>query len=103
MIYDNSAATTILLAFTDVTQRRATELEKEQLLLRTEELLRQKDVLLREMEHRVANSLQIIASILLLKARSVSFGGDTTASERCPSACLVSRRGSTASSCDDRQ
>jgi chemotaxis protein methyltransferase CheR len=72
VIYDSSPATTILLAFTDVTQRRAIEFEKEQLLLRTEELLHQKDVLLREMEHRVANSLQIIASILLLKARSVT-------------------------------
>ena len=39
---------------------------------RTEDLLRQKQVLLREMEHRVANSLQIIASILLLKARAVT-------------------------------
>ena len=39
------------------------------LLEQTEELLRQKDVLLRELEHRVANSLQIIASILMLKAR----------------------------------
>lgn len=72
VIYDHSAATTILLAFTDITARRAIEREKEELLGRTEELLRQKDVLLREMEHRVANSLQIIASILLLKARSVT-------------------------------
>lgn len=72
VIYDHSATITILLAFTDITARRAIEREKEQLLGRTEELLRQKDVLLREMEHRVANSLQIIASILLLKARSVT-------------------------------
>ena len=42
------------------------------MLKQTEELLRQKDVLLQEMQHRVANSLQIIASILLLKARAVS-------------------------------
>lgn len=72
VIYDHSAATTILLAFSDITARRSIEREKEQLLARTEDLLRQKDVLLREMEHRVANSLQIIASILLLKARSVT-------------------------------
>jgi two-component sensor histidine kinase len=35
------------------------------------ELLQGKDVLLQEMQHRVANSLQIIASILMLKARTV--------------------------------
>jgi two-component sensor histidine kinase len=33
--------------------------------------LAQKDVLLQEIQHRVANSLAIIASILLLKAKSV--------------------------------
>jgi PAS domain S-box-containing protein len=54
----------ILLAIEDVTQRRDSEREKD-------ELLRQKEVLLQEMQHRVANSLQIIASILLLKARNV--------------------------------
>ena len=36
-----------------------------------DDLLRPKDLLLQEMRHRVANSLQIIASILLLKARAV--------------------------------
>ena len=54
----------ILLAIEDVTQRRDSEHEKD-------ELLCQKEVLLQEMQHRVANSLQIIASILLLKARTV--------------------------------
>ena len=55
---------TLLLAIEDVTQRRAVEREKD-------ELLREKEILLEEMRHRVANSLQIIASILLLKARTV--------------------------------
>jgi chemotaxis protein methyltransferase CheR len=72
VIYETTPAMTILLAFTDVTDRRAIEREKEDLLARTEDLLRQKQVLLQEMEHRVANSLQIIASILMLKARAVS-------------------------------
>ena len=54
----------LLLAIEDVTNRRATEREKD-------ELLRDKELLLEEMRHRVANSLQIIASILLLKARTV--------------------------------
>lgn len=72
VLYDTDPMMTILLAFTDVTDRRAIEREKEELLARTEDLLRQKKVLLQEMEHRVANSLQIVASILMMKARAVS-------------------------------
>jgi chemotaxis protein methyltransferase CheR len=55
----------ILVAIEDITDRRAFERERD-------ELLRQKGMLLEEMQHRVANSLQIIASILLLKARRVA-------------------------------
>src|SRR6185503_4409640 len=54
----------LLLAIEDVTARRVAEREKD-------DLLREKEMLLEEMRHRVANSLQIIASILLLKARTV--------------------------------
>ena len=61
---DPRISTALLLAIEDVTQRRDAEREKD-------ELVRQKEVLLQEMQHRVANSLQIIASILLLKARTV--------------------------------
>ena len=39
---------------------------------KTHDLLRQKGMLLAEVEHRIVNSLQIIASILMLKARAVS-------------------------------
>ena len=62
----------VLLAIKDITERRITEQEKQRLLEHTEELLEQQRTLLREMRHRIANSLQIIASILLLKAGSVS-------------------------------
>lgn len=72
VVYEDNSNRRILLAFMDVTARRLIEREKEQLLKQAEELLRQKDILLQEMQHRVANSLQIIASILLLKARAVS-------------------------------
>jgi two-component sensor histidine kinase len=72
VVYDTSDDSTILLAFLDVTERRMIESEKDALLKHAEELLRQKEVLLQEMQHRVANSLQIIASILLLKARAVT-------------------------------
>ncbi len=64
-VFDEDGSTAaILLAIEDVTERRDAEREKD-------ELLRQKEVLLQEMPHRVANSLQTIASILLLKARTV--------------------------------
>lgn len=64
VFYQGDLNTTLLLAIEDITDRRITER-----LLHS--LSEQKDMLLSEMSHRVANSLQIIASILLLKARSV--------------------------------
>jgi chemotaxis protein methyltransferase CheR len=64
VFYENEPHTTVLLAFEDITSRRAIEQQ-------VQELLREKDMLLEEMQHRVANSLQIIASILLIKARTV--------------------------------
>jgi two-component sensor histidine kinase len=72
VIYDTSDNATILLAFTDITARRVIEREKEVLFEDALELLGQNRVLLAEMQHRVANSLQIIASILMLKARAVT-------------------------------
>jgi chemotaxis protein methyltransferase CheR len=64
VFYEEGAEPTILLGMEDVTERFILEREKD-------ELLRQKDVLLEEMDHRIANSLQIIASIILMKARGV--------------------------------
>jgi len=64
VFYKGGAGTTILLGIDDITAQRALEREKD-------DLLRQKDVLLDELQHRVANSLQIIASIILLKAKTV--------------------------------
>ena len=64
VFYEGNGHTTILLGFEDVTERRRTERA-------LQKLLAQKEMLLTEMSHRVANSLQIIASILLLKARTV--------------------------------
>lgn len=54
----------MLVSIFDITDQRALEEEKEKLMT-------QKDLLLKEMRHRIANSLQLIASILLLKAESV--------------------------------
>jgi two-component sensor histidine kinase len=59
VFYKEGAETTILLGIEDVTARRALEREKD-------DLLRQKDVLLEEIQHRIANSLQIIAGIILI-------------------------------------
>jgi two-component sensor histidine kinase len=62
----------IVLGFEDITERRAIEREKEHLKRQADDLLKQKEMLLAEMQHRIINSLQIIASILMLKARDVS-------------------------------
>jgi chemotaxis protein methyltransferase CheR len=64
VFYARSSNTTILLAIEDVTERRDIE-------QRLRDLVKDKEMLLLEMQHRVGNSLQIIASILLLKAREV--------------------------------
>jgi two-component sensor histidine kinase len=64
VFYEGNSHSTILVAFEDITERRAIE-------RRLQELLAQRDTLLAEMSHRISNSLQIIASILLMKARVV--------------------------------
>ena len=64
VFHEGGSNTTILLGIEDVTGPRALEREKD-------ELLRQKDTLFEELQHRVSNSLQIIASIILMKARAV--------------------------------
>jgi chemotaxis protein methyltransferase CheR len=64
VFHQNGANTTILLGIEDVTVQRVLEREKDQ-------LLRDKEVLFEELQHRVANSLQIIASIILMKSRVV--------------------------------
>lgn len=54
----------LLLAITDVTEMRAEARLKD-------DLVRDKAILLQEVQHRVANSLQIIASVLMQSARRV--------------------------------
>ena len=54
----------LVLAVSDVTDARAGEKLKD-------DLLREKAILLQEIQHRVANSLQIIASVLLQSARRI--------------------------------
>ena len=62
--YSESAAVRLMLTVTDLTEDRAAEKLRDN-------LIREKDILLQEVQHRVANSLQIIASVLLQNARKV--------------------------------
>lgn len=67
--YGGGAGGYVLLSVADVTEARlAAKLQ--------DNLLREKAILLQEMQHRVANSLQIIASVILQSARKV--GSDET-------------------------
>jgi two-component sensor histidine kinase len=62
--YGDTGNVRLLLAITDVTGARQAERVKD-------DLLREKAVLLQELQHRVANSLQIIASVLMQSAKRV--------------------------------
>lgn len=62
--YGDADHVRMLLTISDVTQARISEKLKD-------DLLREKAVLLQEIQHRVANSLQIIASVLMQSARRV--------------------------------
>jgi two-component sensor histidine kinase len=64
LAYAGSAETRILLSVTDLTDARRAERVKE-------DLLRERALLIQEIQHRVANSLQIIASVLMQSARRV--------------------------------
>jgi two-component sensor histidine kinase len=60
--YGNMEGVRLLVAVLDVTDARLAE-------KRTHALIQEKEVLLQELHHRVANSLQIIASFLMQSAR----------------------------------
>lgn len=79
----------LLMAVTDVTDARADARHKD-------DLLREKAMLARELQHRVANSLQIIASILLQSARKVQSdearGHLTSAHDRVMSIAAVQKQ-----------
>jgi two-component sensor histidine kinase len=62
--YFDTEKVRVVLAATDVTETRLAEKQKD-------DLIREKQVLLQELQHRVANSLQIIASVLMQSARRV--------------------------------
>lgn len=64
VFYEAGSHSSILLGIEDITEKRILENEKD-------DLIREKQMLLEELEHRVVNSLQIIASIIMLKARAV--------------------------------
>jgi two-component sensor histidine kinase len=62
--YGNGESVRLLLAVSDVTDARIAEKLKD-------DMLKEKAILLQELQHRVANSLQIIASVLMQSARKV--------------------------------
>ena len=62
--YDDKEQIRVLLAVADVTEARASRKAQGRPAA-------EKGVLLQEVQHRVANSLQIIASILMQSARKV--------------------------------
>ena len=70
--YGREESVRLLLTVTDVTDARAAEKLKDDLLRDKDSLLHEKAMLLQELHHRIANSLQIIAAVLLQSARRVN-------------------------------
>jgi two-component sensor histidine kinase len=68
---EDNSPTALLLGIEDVTERLGLERERAELMREKDALLREKVTLLEELQHRVANSLQIIAAIIQLKSRTV--------------------------------
>jgi len=62
--YGNEESIRLLLSVSDVTDARIAEKLKD-------DMLKEKAILLQELHHRVANSLQIVASVLMQSARKV--------------------------------
>jgi two-component sensor histidine kinase len=62
LVYGDGATVRLMLAVSDVTNARLAERLKD-------DLLREKAMLYQELQHRIANSLQIIASVLMQSAR----------------------------------
>ncbi|CAN7392183.1 sensor histidine kinase [Phenylobacterium sp. LjRoot225] len=62
LVHDDPATVRLLLSVSDVTNARLADRLKD-------DLLREKAILFQELQHRVANSLQIIASVLMQSAR----------------------------------
>jgi two-component sensor histidine kinase len=61
----------LALAISDITDIRKTELAVRTAARENDALVKEKQVLLQELNHRVANSLQIIASILMQRVRGI--------------------------------
>ena len=65
LVYDRVDQARLLLTVVDVTDARDAEKLKD-------DLVRDKNIMLQEMQHRIANSLQIIASVIMQSARATS-------------------------------
>lgn len=97
--YGDASHVLLLVSITDITEVRHEARLKD-------DLLRDKAILMQELQHRVANSLQIIASVLMISARRVqsveSRGYLTDAHHRIMSAAQVQKQLSVSSLADVR-
>jgi len=89
LVYGEGAAVRLLLTVSDMTDAMAADALKAR-------LIQEKEVLLQEVQHRVANSLQIIASVLMQNARKMQSDESrmhlTDAHQRVMSVAAVQRQ-----------
>lgn len=87
--YDGQDGVRLLVAINDITEARANDRLRD-------ELIHDKSIMLKELQHRVANSLQIIASVLMQSARRTQSedlrGHLTNAHDRVMSVAALQRQ-----------
>ncbi|WP_119461001.1 CheR family methyltransferase [Rhodospirillaceae bacterium SYSU D60014] len=65
------AADGVVITFLDISRLKQTQEALRSVVAEKEDLLHHKDVLLKELNHRIKNSLQLVASLLALQSRTV--------------------------------
>lgn len=68
---DHPTPTNYAVYVQDITSRMEAELEKTKILEHLRDSVKEKDLLMKEIHHRVKNNLQVISSLIILQNRSI--------------------------------
>jgi two-component sensor histidine kinase len=87
--FTSSEGELVLCSVVDITERRRAEREREAFLATLKETLKEREVLLQEIHHRVKNNLQVISSLINMQARNPGPGSSHDALQECQTRVLA--------------